>query len=172
VIVTIGTPGQMDGPDSRTTLNRPDAIAYDALANEVFVAIDTETNWEVHNASKVNDKLLAELDLAEPDNINVIGLPNPSGADADRLLADNELQIRAAVGLTLDSISKVKLGGREVVRIEYHGRVGTVAVDLHFLALVVPKPKQQLVVTASVAESRWEQVKRVVSGALDSIEID
>jgi sugar lactone lactonase YvrE len=34
----IGTPGKMDGPDSRTTLNRPSAIAFDAAANEVFVA--------------------------------------------------------------------------------------------------------------------------------------
>ena len=34
----IGTPGKMDGPDSRTTLNRPSAVAVDAAANEVFVA--------------------------------------------------------------------------------------------------------------------------------------
>jgi DNA-binding beta-propeller fold protein YncE len=37
-IMTIGTPGKMDGPDSQTTLNRPAAVAYDASANEVFVA--------------------------------------------------------------------------------------------------------------------------------------
>jgi DNA-binding beta-propeller fold protein YncE len=37
-LLTIGTPGQMDGFDSQTTLNRPSAIAYDAAANEVFVA--------------------------------------------------------------------------------------------------------------------------------------
>ena len=37
-LLTIGTPGQMDGPDSQTTLNRPSAVAYDAAANEVFVA--------------------------------------------------------------------------------------------------------------------------------------
>jgi DNA-binding beta-propeller fold protein YncE len=36
--MTIGTPGKMDGAESRTTLNRPAAIAYDATANEVFVA--------------------------------------------------------------------------------------------------------------------------------------
>jgi len=37
-MMTIGTPGKMDGPDSQTTLNRPAALAYDAAANEVFVA--------------------------------------------------------------------------------------------------------------------------------------
>jgi len=37
-IMTIGTPGKMDGADSQTTLNRPAAVAYDAAANEVFVA--------------------------------------------------------------------------------------------------------------------------------------
>jgi len=37
-LLQIGTPGKMDGPDSQTTLNRPSAIAYDATANEVFVA--------------------------------------------------------------------------------------------------------------------------------------
>ena len=37
-LLTIGTPGKMDGADSQTTLNRPAAVAYDAAANEVFVA--------------------------------------------------------------------------------------------------------------------------------------
>jgi DNA-binding beta-propeller fold protein YncE len=37
-MLTIGTPGKMDGADSQTTLNRPAAVAYDAAANEVFVA--------------------------------------------------------------------------------------------------------------------------------------
>jgi DNA-binding beta-propeller fold protein YncE len=36
--MTIGTPGKMEGADSRTTLNRPAAVAYDAAANELFVA--------------------------------------------------------------------------------------------------------------------------------------
>jgi DNA-binding beta-propeller fold protein YncE len=37
-LLTIGTPGKMDGPDSQATLNRPSMVAYDAGANEVFVA--------------------------------------------------------------------------------------------------------------------------------------
>jgi DNA-binding beta-propeller fold protein YncE len=37
-LLTIGTPGKMEGADSRTTLNRPAAVAYDAAANELFVA--------------------------------------------------------------------------------------------------------------------------------------
>jgi DNA-binding beta-propeller fold protein YncE len=37
-LMTIGTPGKVEGADSRTTLNRPAAVAYDAAANEVFVA--------------------------------------------------------------------------------------------------------------------------------------
>jgi DNA-binding beta-propeller fold protein YncE len=37
-LLQIGTPGKMEGPDSQTTLNRPSAIAFDAAANEVFVA--------------------------------------------------------------------------------------------------------------------------------------
>ena len=37
-ILTIGTPGKMEGPDSHTTLNRPSAIAVDSSTNEVFVA--------------------------------------------------------------------------------------------------------------------------------------
>ena len=37
-LMTIGTPGKMDGADSQTTLNRPAAVAYDAAANEIFVA--------------------------------------------------------------------------------------------------------------------------------------
>src|SRR5207244_5934091 len=37
-LLTIGTPGKMDGADSQNTLNRPAAAAYDAAANEIFVA--------------------------------------------------------------------------------------------------------------------------------------
>jgi DNA-binding beta-propeller fold protein YncE len=34
----IGTPGQSDGPDSKTTLSKPSALAIDEAANEVYVA--------------------------------------------------------------------------------------------------------------------------------------
>jgi hypothetical protein len=37
-LMTIGTPGKMEGPDSQTTLNRPSAIAVDGSTNEVYVA--------------------------------------------------------------------------------------------------------------------------------------
>jgi len=37
-LLQIGTPGKMEGPDSKTTLNRPAAVAVDAAANEVYVA--------------------------------------------------------------------------------------------------------------------------------------
>ena len=37
-LLQIGAPGKMEGPDSKTTLNRPAAVAVDATANEVYVA--------------------------------------------------------------------------------------------------------------------------------------
>jgi sugar lactone lactonase YvrE len=37
-LLTIGAAGKMDGADSQTTLNRPRGLAYDAAANEIFVA--------------------------------------------------------------------------------------------------------------------------------------
>jgi DNA-binding beta-propeller fold protein YncE len=37
-LLQIGTPGQIDGPDSTTTLNRPSALAIDEAANELYVA--------------------------------------------------------------------------------------------------------------------------------------
>ncbi len=41
--------------------------------SEVFVAVDRDTDWEVFDASKANAKLLKELDLPRPENVNVIG---------------------------------------------------------------------------------------------------
>jgi dipeptidyl aminopeptidase/acylaminoacyl peptidase len=41
--------------------------------NEVFVAVDSETNWDVYNVSKANDKVLAELNLPLPESVNVLG---------------------------------------------------------------------------------------------------
>ena len=37
-LLQIGTPGKMDGPESKDTLNRPQAVAVDDAANEVYVA--------------------------------------------------------------------------------------------------------------------------------------
>ena len=51
-LLQIGTPGKMDGPDSQTTLNRPSAIAYDAAANEVFVADTGNHRIVVFDADK------------------------------------------------------------------------------------------------------------------------
>jgi hypothetical protein len=51
-LLTIGTPGKMDGPDSQTTLNRPAAVAYDAAANEVFVADTGNRRIVVFDADK------------------------------------------------------------------------------------------------------------------------
>ena len=51
-LMTIGTPGKKDGPDSQTTLNRPAAIAYDAAANEVFIADSGNHRIVVFDADK------------------------------------------------------------------------------------------------------------------------
>lgn len=40
---------------------------------EVFVAIDRDTDWVVFNVSKANEKVLKELDLPLPENVNVLG---------------------------------------------------------------------------------------------------
>ncbi len=51
-LLQIGAPGKMDGPDSQTTLNRPSAVAYDAAANEVFVADTGNRRIVVFDADK------------------------------------------------------------------------------------------------------------------------
>ena len=51
-MLTIGTPGKMDGADSQTTLNRPTAIAYDSAANEVFIADSGNRRIVVFDADK------------------------------------------------------------------------------------------------------------------------
>ncbi len=51
-LLQIGTPGKMEGPDSQTTLNRPSAVAYDASANEVFVADTGNRRIVVFDADK------------------------------------------------------------------------------------------------------------------------
>jgi hypothetical protein len=51
-MLTIGTPGKMDGADSQSTLNRPAAVAYDAAANEIFVADSGNHRVVVFDADK------------------------------------------------------------------------------------------------------------------------
>lgn len=41
--------------------------------NEVYIAIDRDTDWDVYNASKANEKLLKELNLPLPESVNVLG---------------------------------------------------------------------------------------------------
>ena len=38
VLLTIGAPGRIEGPESQTSLNRPSAVAVDSAASEVYVA--------------------------------------------------------------------------------------------------------------------------------------
>jgi DNA-binding beta-propeller fold protein YncE len=57
-LMTIGTPGKMEGPDSQTTLNRPSAVAYDAAANEVFIADSGNHRIVVFDADKGTYKRL------------------------------------------------------------------------------------------------------------------
>ncbi len=38
VLLTIGAPGKLEGPESQTSLNRPSAVAVDSTANEVYIA--------------------------------------------------------------------------------------------------------------------------------------
>ena len=51
-LLQIGAPGKMDGPDSQTTLNRPSAVAFDAAANELFVADTGNRRIVVFDADK------------------------------------------------------------------------------------------------------------------------
>jgi DNA-binding beta-propeller fold protein YncE len=51
-LLQIGTPGKMDGPDSQATLNRPSAVAFDAAANELFVADTGNRRIVVFDADK------------------------------------------------------------------------------------------------------------------------
>jgi hypothetical protein len=51
-LMTIGTPGKMDGPDSQTTLNRPAGMAFDAAANEIFIADSGNHRIVVFDADK------------------------------------------------------------------------------------------------------------------------
>jgi len=37
-LMQIGAPGKIEGPDSKTSLNRPTAMDFDAAANEVYIA--------------------------------------------------------------------------------------------------------------------------------------
>lgn len=51
------------------------AFARNAMhhPNDVYVAVDRDSDWAVDNVSKANDKVLAELDLPRPESVNVIG---------------------------------------------------------------------------------------------------
>jgi DNA-binding beta-propeller fold protein YncE len=50
VLLTIGTPGKMEGPESQNTLNRPSAVVVDDAANEVYVADRGNRRVVVFNA--------------------------------------------------------------------------------------------------------------------------
>ena len=51
-LLQIGSPGKMEGPDSKTTLNRPAAVAVDAAANEVYIADSGNHRIVVFDADK------------------------------------------------------------------------------------------------------------------------
>jgi len=51
-LLQIGTPGKIEGPDSQTTLNRPEGVTVDSAANEVYVADSGNHRVAVFDADK------------------------------------------------------------------------------------------------------------------------
>jgi hypothetical protein len=75
-LMQIGAPGKVEGPDSKTSLNRPTAMDFDAAANEVYIAdtgnrrivvFDMETGAYKRHWGAYGNKPDATVDLGPYD---------------------------------------------------------------------------------------------------------
>jgi hypothetical protein len=116
-----------------------------------------------------NPVLVGEVAEEFGDNITALDLPNALGDDLEKHIALNRTQL-GQLGLKVDAIERVTIGGHRVLLLEYHGRLSKHTNVLHFLCMIKLTETRQLIVTATVLEKRWTGPGEGIRKAFEGME--
>jgi hypothetical protein len=113
-------------------------------------------------------------DVADPraGNVCVISLPNFFGLDLDGLLAENERELTDNPAFEMDRAQKLSYGGKEVVRVDYHGLPADTEEELHFVCLMYLRGTQTVAITVTGRETAWPEFAESVERSLASVRFD
>ncbi|MHC4392849.1 MAG: hypothetical protein ACYS22_16265 [Planctomycetota bacterium] len=103
------------------------------------------------------------------DNIAVTALANLGGKDAAALLEENRTGFAAIPSLKLTHSGIRKIGGREVVYLEYEGKVPQAPLPLRFATVLFLREGQQVLVTATATQAPWADTGPRLTKALSGL---
>jgi len=102
-------------------------------------------------------------------NINVQILPSDA-ADLESLREATQRQLAQMSDLTVDTIEIGELGGKPVLRSEFHGMIGA-AVPLQIAQVTFVHQARQIVVTVTTPVSRWKDLEELARRCLDGVRL-
>jgi hypothetical protein len=117
------------------------------------LSIPVPERWELREVQ--GTKLLfdtATMGSGFAVNVNVQALPRGQLADLDAMLEVNRTQLEQ-LKVTVVAIEIGKCGEADVIRGEFHGRLGPT--PLHCLQLMYLRGQQQVIVTATASPKQW-----------------
>ncbi len=106
------------------------------------------------------------------ESISAVGLPNVGEKSLEALLEENRTVFEGLPAITLEVLEIREVGGRELLWIEYHGKIAPGAPPLHFLALLYTQGARQVVVTATMRATNFEALREVLEAAFSGARID
>ena len=114
--------------------------------------------------------LSRDVEKPRDGNINLISLPNFFGKDLDGLLEENRQELQDNPAFEMDRAEKLRLGGRELLRIDYRGMPADSDEELHFVCLLYRRGRNNVALTVTVREQLWPEIAEQVERSLASLQ--
>jgi hypothetical protein len=136
---------------------------------EVGLRLAIPPGW---SETEVKDRryLRRTCDAPLEGNLNLIQVPNWFRRDLDGLLTENIEELTENTSFTLESARKLRVDGRDVLRIDYRGTPRGATEELHFSGLIFLRGSTQVVITACARAAVWGEVEPWVESSFASLE--
>jgi hypothetical protein len=114
--------------------------------------------------------LSRDVEKPRDGNINVISLPNFFGKDLDGILEENRQELEDNPAFEMSRAEKLRLGGRELLRIDYRGAPANSEDELRFVCLLYRRGRNNVALTVTVREELWPEIAEQVERSLASLQ--
>ncbi|ANM29634.1 hypothetical protein ABI59_08660 [Acidobacteria bacterium Mor1] len=131
--------------------------------------IPAPDGWTAHQGVNNTPQLMGPLRDEFHDNFNVQQAPLPGTGDIQVLLAHHVQSVQQMPGVDVVRAEVRSIGGRDGIFVVYKGTVPGLAFPLCFAAVVLIKGGREVIVTATVKPSRWDEVGPQIEQALTGI---
>jgi len=175
--------GPGPGPEPKSAPDAPPAVALDpkfgspgpAPRGPVWEPRDFDLRMKIPRgwfAHERRGRQYLSRDIEKPcdGSVNLISLPNFFGKDLDGLLEENRQELEDNPAFEMDRAEKLRLGGREVLRIDYRGVPANSDDELHFVCILYRRGRNNVALTVTVREELWPEIAEQVERSLASMQ--